>query len=186
MMMHYTTGSTRLIAAAMALSIAAATADAQQQAALFTDATPEIRLPVLDPPLAPQGTSGSMRVVGINPDVFQPGVDVLRLNLLDGVDYTALVTWEPTESGHVVSGVVFGVDMSFVTLAVTDDELTESVRVVGTVRVPPNAYRIRPHPGGLHEIVLIDPGRRPPLAEPLPTCGVGAERRVCDDDEVPR
>ena len=176
----------RLLAAATVamLTVLAAPAVDAQTAALFT--------PVNDPPpsgpldditlrrrvvtidlgqldhaqaavAAPPGPPPHTRALSLRTDTQRaapaPGT-TLTLNLFDDTVVTGIVEWtEPTFSGgYAVSGRLVDEPLGTLTLVVNAD------RVVGTVRLPEETYRIRSVGDGLSTISEVE---EPPL-----NCGV--------------
>ena len=87
----------------------------------------------------------------------------LRLNLLDGVDMTAVIErTAPTSRGYSLAGHIAGMkDVSNVVLVVN------GAVVVGDVWTPQGHYTIRTAGGGSYLIEKTDPTKRKPLAEPI-------------------
>ena len=87
----------------------------------------------------------------------------LRLNLLDGVDMTAVIErTAPTSRGYSLAGHIAGMkDVSSVVLVVN------GAVVVGDVWTPHGHYTIRAAGGGSYLIEKTDPADRKPLAEPI-------------------
>ena len=91
----------------------------------------------------------------------------LRLNLLDGVDMTAVIErTAPTSRGYSLAGHIAGMkDVSSVVLVVN------GAVVAGDVWTPQGHYTIRAAGGGSYLIEKTDPAERKPLAEPIPPPG---------------
>ncbi len=109
----------------------------------------------------------------------------LRLNLLDGVDMTAVIErTAPTSRGYSLAGHIAGMkDVSNVVLVVN------GAVVVGDVWTPQGHYTIRTAGGGSYLIEKTDPTKRKPLAEPILPPRVkdgarGAERRSKDGPQA--
>ena len=105
------------------------------------------------------------------------GATCLRLNLLAGVDMTAVIErTAPTSRGYSLAGHISGMEeVSNVVLVVN------GAVIVGDVWTPQGHYTIRTAGGGSYLIEKTDPAERKLLGEPIPPPvedGVrGAERR---------
>ena len=92
------------------------------------------------------------------------GATRLRLNLLAGVDMTAVIErTAPTSRGYSLAGHIAGMEeVSNVVLVVN------GAVIVGDVWTPQGHYTIRTAGGGTYLIEKTDPAERKPLAEPIP------------------
>ncbi len=149
---------------------------------LFFDPRPANAPPLLEPRAgAKDDASGGKsldtpaaqrRIVGIAKDQLARArgqasagsATQLRLNLLDGVDMTAVIERAaPTSRGYSLAGHIAGMkDVSSVVLVVN------GAVVVGDVWTPQGHYTIRAAGGGSYLIEKTDPAERKPLAEPIP------------------
>jgi hypothetical protein len=167
-----------LAAGSIALvAIAALSAQVTSQVAdLFIDAAP--------PPGAAVGGPipgvARQRWVSINQGLLRAtlpatlgGTDTaqrLPITLFPGLAITAvLVRTEKTAAGYVWIGRIDGIEMSSVTLAVSDEAMA------GAIATPQGRYTIRQVSGGLHVVQETDPSTRPPRGEPIRVPGLPAD-----------
>ncbi|MCY4377024.1 MAG: hypothetical protein OXC31_24980 [Spirochaetaceae bacterium] len=117
------------------------------------------------------------RMVTVDFAKLTSAAKTLELNLFNDRIFLGHVDrMERTLSGgYALSGHLAGAAMSTLTLVVRGESVT------GTVRTPMETYRIRPTQEGPHTISQIDPLKFPPPGESIPTCGVGAQRKPCDE-----
>ena len=96
----------------------------------------------------------------------------LRLNLLAGVDMTAVIERTvPTSRGYSLAGHIAGMEeVSNVVLVVN------GAVVMGDVWTPEGHYTIRTAGGGSYLIEKTDPAERKPLGEPIPPPVEGSAR----------
>ena len=96
----------------------------------------------------------------------------LRLNLLAGVDMTAVIErTAPTSRGYSLAGHIAGMEeVSNVVLVVN------GAVVMGDVWTPQGHYTIRTAGGGSYLIEKTDPAERKPLGEPIPPPVEGSAR----------
>ena len=100
------------------------------------------------------------------------GATRLRLNLLAGVDMTAVIErTAPTARGYSLAGHIAGMEeVSNVVLVVN------GAVVMGDVWTPEGHYTIRTAGGGSYLIEKTDPAERKPLGEPIPPPVEGSAR----------